>query len=149
MKRRMPRMALLLILTATAGLWLCGCESGDSGTPAGEFRISPSEHRFSSNSHNLTLTVIGGHPPFTWRVANPELGRLTAGPGEVSEGGARVVTYSDNVIYTRTDAETEAINIVSVADKRTWTASCRIFMPQQPDPDWEALRDLLEDLIGE
>jgi hypothetical protein len=111
-----------LVMTAgaavicTAILIGAGCED-DSVAEGDEFRINPAAVALSKSNRTAVLQVIGGHPPFTWRVTDDTLGAVS--------GGGTVVTYTRN--------DPNGANTVEVVDDLGWRATATIL--QQDDEE--------------
>ena len=117
--RSARRAGLALLISLLLGLCLSGCEEGSSLT-GGEFFIDPPAVTLASTDEALTLTAVGGEEPFVWSVADETFGTVT--------------TNGRSVVYARTAAS--GVNIVTLVDAKTWTASCTI---TQLGPDDETV----------
>jgi hypothetical protein len=110
MRNAHHNIALLTITAALSTLILTGCEVGSGPDDNSSFRISPDRATLTVANPTVSLELVGGIEPFTWRVTDETLG--------VVSGEGRTVTY------TRSDAD--GVNTVEVTDSRQWLASATI-----------------------
>lgn len=111
-------VSLSLSLVVAALLLTTGCED-DSSLSGDEYSISPSSKTMSTDDESVVLEAVGGSEPMTWSVSDDSLGTVS--------GSGR------SVVYTRTSSS--GVNIVSVEDSQTWTASATITQNDADDEE--------------
>lgn len=107
--RNLRITGLALFAVSILGFLPGGCEKSSELTGS-EFFIDPSSVTLGSADEAFTLNVVGGEPPFTWAVSDEALGLVTSN--------------GNSVVYARTALN--GVNILTVTDAQTWTATCTV-----------------------
>lgn len=103
-------------VSLVAAVVLCvGCD--ESGTHGADFRVVPDSATLYTDDTTLTLQAVGGHSPLEWSVSDETVGTVS--------GSGQTATY------TRTTKN--GVNVVTVTDGQTWTASATIVQEDTPE----------------
>jgi len=106
-----PALAIAVLMAIV----LASCDNGDGGTTNASFYITPSSASITDPTTSVVLAAVGGHEPLVWSLSDASLGALT--------GSGQTVTY------IRT-ASKYGVNVVTVTDSMSWTATATISQPE-------------------
>jgi hypothetical protein len=100
-------LVALMVISCESSSDLDGNSTSDGATT---FRMSPAGHNLYSNVV-VNLEVIGGNPPFTFALSDPDMGTVTS-----TNTLTRVISYRPKEPFIA------GANTIRVFDERRWTA---------------------------